>query len=847
MKRIIIILVAMVCFISANAKKYAYSFHNTPISQALVTLGQDNPDINIAFVYKELDHYKTSSSIDTDDFTSALRQIIGLQPVTFFEKKGIYYVEALQHGKFTYSGQVIGSDKRPVEAATIMLLAPKDSTVLTYGISDENGRFCIPCDYSNILAKVSCIGYATKYLRCNSFNLGIIAMSEKSVKLNEVKVNAEIARLSSDCSVFLPSVRQKNSSQDAVDLLQQMTIPLIRINPVTKAVTDNAGIGVALYINRFEATPEDLKGMRMSDVLRIEYLEFPTDPRYKGAQRVINFVIREYEYGGYTKLNIEEKILTGFSNNSNVFTRVNFKKMTYDLFVGANNEDNHHSGKSSESTYNLTSTDHTPYTLTRNEICESSHFKLNEFPVTFRATYSTENTQIRNQIGFNHSSIPVNEYKGRVLYDKKELDDVKSSHKNPNHSNSFSYYGSFFFSLPKNYSLNFSPKLNYTHLFDKTMYIMGLNELQRSAKENAVDYRTDLFIRRNLGQKHSLILGINHGGNINCVNYRGAEKEADHFTMTFSSAQMGYQYHYKKFSLYADAGYAWETNKINNTYKTDSYPYTHINFTFTPVQKHQFSAYVQLASMTPMLSMKTSNIAQENDVYYISGNPLLKASRLTTLSLEYSWIPSNSFGASVYGFCESYYNRMLAAYEPFLDGTAIKRSYINNGDLHMGEIGLPLTGKLLSDKLQLYFAPQLSLYKSTGQYKESITHFCFLWQATYYVKDFYIQTLWEIPKKIMEEENSAIREYRNYHSLILGWSNARWNLRINLNNVFNKGWKDYTVTTSSPYYSERLITYSTSYHPAVILAVTYNFGFGSKIKKDNEVGGQSGASSAILK
>lgn len=86
MKRIIIIIMAMVGFISANAKKYTYSFHNTPVAQALVELSQDHPDINIAFIYKELDNYKTSSKIDTDDIGSAIRQIIGLHPISLSEK-----------------------------------------------------------------------------------------------------------------------------------------------------------------------------------------------------------------------------------------------------------------------------------------------------------------------------------------------------------------------------------------------------------------------------------------------------------------------------------------------------------------------------------------------------------------------------------------------------------------------------------------------------------------------------------------------------------------------------------------------------------------------------------------
>ncbi|MDE6397249.1 MAG: DUF4974 domain-containing protein, partial [Muribaculaceae bacterium] len=133
MKPIITFVLAVVAFISANASKYSYSFNNTPISEAMTTIGKDHPELNLSFIYKELDNYRTSAKISSDDASEVLRLLIGMNPVRVIKKSDCYYVEALQHGKFRYLGRAIGTDNEPVSSATVMLLTPKDSTVITYG------------------------------------------------------------------------------------------------------------------------------------------------------------------------------------------------------------------------------------------------------------------------------------------------------------------------------------------------------------------------------------------------------------------------------------------------------------------------------------------------------------------------------------------------------------------------------------------------------------------------------------------------------------------------------------------------------------------------------------------
>ena len=92
-KTILTIMLAVLTYASASADKYSYSFSNTPISEAIVRISKDHPEVSISFIYKELDNYKTSVIIHADDAYEALRQTIGLNPITITSSNGSLYIE----------------------------------------------------------------------------------------------------------------------------------------------------------------------------------------------------------------------------------------------------------------------------------------------------------------------------------------------------------------------------------------------------------------------------------------------------------------------------------------------------------------------------------------------------------------------------------------------------------------------------------------------------------------------------------------------------------------------------------------------------------------------------------
>lgn len=135
------------------------------------------------------------------------------------------------------------------------------------------------------------------FLFASACAVGAIAQTEasdsvKNQELNEVVVEAQMQSTSPKATTFIPTGWQKNSAQNVIDLLQQMAIPQIQINPMDKKVTDNFGGDVAIYINNLPASQEDMDGLRTADVRKVEYLEFPTDPRFEDSKRWLTSLLR---------------------------------------------------------------------------------------------------------------------------------------------------------------------------------------------------------------------------------------------------------------------------------------------------------------------------------------------------------------------------------------------------------------------------------------------------------------------------------------------------------------------------------------------------------------------------
>lgn len=848
--RIIIIIVAVINVLMANAEVFSYHFDATLLPKAIQNIVKDHPDLDINFIYNELENYRTSSTVYTENAYDALRQTIGFNPVTITKIKNTYYVEALQHGRYVYSGKITGTDGEPVVAATVMLLTPKDSTVLTYGMTDDSGNFSIPCDRQEVDAKLSCVGYKTTYKKFHSFSIGTIIMSELPIQLKSVTVEGENASLQSERSIYRPTPRQKNASQTAIDLLRYLAIPQINVNLVDESVTTLTGSAIAIYINGLSASAQELSGMRTADVKTIEYLDFPSDPRFNGNEHVLNFIVQKYEYGGYTKLSANENILTGLSSRTSLYSKFTFKSMVYDLYAGASNHNFHHAGTSRIGHYRLTDNDGKDNSIIRREEFDNSHFKYNQYPVTLRAVYDSDKVRIGNTVGFNFDQSPLAETQGHLSY--KPTREVEYSYKNtqPYTTRHFVWSGAYYFILPHSFQLNLSPSVNYGHTNYSYSYATsqpGSLSINNTSRENYYRISGGATLYKAFPQHNSATANIFAGTNRNYVSYTGTSPYKNDFSDSFAGVRLGYNYNNQNWRFDSNVALQWERNGINEESVSEIYPLINISGRYSPSSRHSLQAFFHYGANYPGESVKTPNILQDNELMYKTGNPDLSLSRQITFNMQYNWIASNRFSLSLYGEYFGEYNLYVPKFEPYKNGSAILKSYTSDQYYNRTQIGLSFNLKLLDGNLQLAAQPSVTIFRYEGYYNLSNNPFKVNASLTYFMKRFFFQTSYQSADRTIQGNYGVRYKTRDFYQLQAGWGNSDWNIRLSAINIFRGDWVAATQLLQSPIYSETILQGGTYYHKRINLSVTYTFGYGKKIQRGNEVGEQSGASSAILK
>lgn len=673
--------------------------------------------------------------------------------------------------------------------------------------------------------------------------------SISAVELDVVVVTANMQRTNATTSTYTPTTRQKSSAQNAIDLLRQLAIPQININLVDNAVTTPSGQNVAVYINYIPASAEEIEGIMTSDVRRVEYLDFPTDPRFQGNEHVVNFIMQKYEYGGYTKAMVNENFLVGkLSSRASIYSKFAYKRMTYDLYAGASNHDIKHSGTSTIGNYALGNADGEPYLITRNEIFDNSHFKYNQYPVTFRAIYDSDKVQIANTVGFNFDQSPTAETSGKLSFVPRQAEDNSYSRYEPYTSRYLVWSGNYYFILPRNFHLSVSPGINYGHTNNNYRYQTSATDaIENDSKENVWQFRGSATLYKIFTDRQNGFFRAYYGSTSNDVSYLGTSPYDNDFLDTYAGAALGYNFSDNKWNVSADVALQWEKNKINDQSVSEIYPLVNVSAGFSSSQKHSFRAYFHFGANYPGASEKTPNILQQNELMYYTGNPEIGLSRQVTFNLSYNWMPSNKFSASAFAQYFGEYNLYVPVYKPYNDDAALLRGFETDGDYNRTQIGMSFNYKLLSGNLQLAASPSISFYRMTGLFDISRSPFTCNTSATYYLGNFYFQASYQTRNLTVQGNRGVIYKDRDFYQILAGWSRANWNIRVSAMNIFRNDWLCATNTLDAPLYSETRFVDGNNFHRRLNLSITYTFGYGKKVQRGNEVGEQSGASSAIMK
>ena len=228
----------------------------------------------------------------------------------------------------TISGKLVDEKNEPLAYANIVL-QQTDSTFVTGTTSDEKGGFRLSkVSEGHYRLVISILGYQTMYIDLEGFarstNLGVFTLKDASQQLGEVTVTANGMVGTVDKKLVFPTTQQIKASANGVDLLGNLMLPRLSINPISNEIGTTDGGSVQFAINGRKASQQEVTALQPSDILRVELLEDP-GLRYSDVAVVVNYVVKHHDTGGSFGYNGEQSTKSGWGKH-NANGKLNFGK-----------------------------------------------------------------------------------------------------------------------------------------------------------------------------------------------------------------------------------------------------------------------------------------------------------------------------------------------------------------------------------------------------------------------------------------------------------------------------------------------------------------------------------------
>ncbi|MDE7411198.1 MAG: outer membrane beta-barrel family protein [Paramuribaculum sp.] len=672
--------------------------------------------------------------------------------------------------------------------------------------------------------------------------------SINSQELDEVVVEARMQRTSSNVSAYIPLVRQKNAAADAIYLLNQMAIPQIEVDPIGQTVKTASGQGVSIFIDFLPATAQDLQGMRTQDVKKVEYYLHPTDPRFQGAHYAINFIMQKYEWGGYTKVTANKWFGVN-STGGEVYSKMAYKSMIFDLYADEIYLTNRHGGVSSTEIFkfdNLYGTG--PQTIERISETASSLYRNNSNDFALRALYNGGKARISNRLSYSLTNLPHNDAVNSLFYSSQLFLPTSATSLTSSSNWALSYNGNFFFDFSPKLSLEADAVYTYGKNKSNSLYSAGgVLSISNNASEDVHNFQLNPRIYWQLNEKNSFIFYLATSQSRNFIDYLGNSPSHQKYNVGGYLAGVHYDLNLEKWNIGGEFGWVWESNHISDSRMSDNFPQANVYATFSPTDKQQFELTWRYGKDVPDASQKSPNILQQDEFMWYQGTPTLADYSYQNAGLTYTWLPDNKWQLSADAYIHMLGNRCVTIYSPTgPEGTMLRR-YVNDGNYRSGMLGISATAKFFGGKLVAKLRPQYWLRKTTGAYANTRNEITCTAQLTYYFGKFYLWGWYMTPSHYQEEQSGIVERTPAKYQIQFGWGDKGWNIRAGVYNFLRTSWESSQQTLSSNYYSFDRKEFSTAQHWRITFAVSYAFGYGKKVDHRDEVSGSVTVVSAILK
>ncbi len=812
------------------------TFRNKSMSDVLLNLRRATDRYRISFIYNELEDFRVSKSFEGLTIPEAIRECIGFYPISMVRRgDSLLVVECTEKYEQRLIGRVVGKNRRPVPFANITLLSPPSSHPSeVHGVSNEDGRFCIPSPEERVRVVVTCVGYDTLRFTCDAADIGTVVLQPSTEHLAEVTVQAASHRSEMEREVYLPTTRQRNAANGGIGLLSNLGIPQLSVNRITGEVKSNTGRAITYCIDERIVELSELEQLRPKDVLRVEYIDAPQG-KFADKEVVVNFVMRQYDYGGYVEAKDETKFLDSGELGS-LQAVVDHKKMRYALRIASsyNSERDVHSEKEEDLL--------TALSIHKTTTSQSDHVRTWAQNAAFSTYYRGEQLKLSGQVGYVQSRQPEYNTTEQILYSGDVAEETVAFNRGSSQQRTaYCYADADWRITPKQlFSAQMYGSLGWNR-YDSD-YQEGNDYLVSShTKERTSALRGYLKYVYNPSKQHSLSLTVIEYYQHYIDHYRGTvvadqnARESETIVWPVYIWRPNAQLYFSFRPLGFSVAY-WKTRTDAQSYLSSR---GSITVKYQPNSKNNLQYAIYLGNSNPAASLRSRVEQVVNRYEVLRGNPDLKKTFFMTNYLQHN-LSLKNWLMTIHAQHELLANVTQSSYEP--EGEILVRSTIARSDLHMLSLNVQQSLSLLDRKLQLQGGLTLGRNILTGTEGGTLNYLYWNLNAQYFLGDFSLSAYYRPART--QFRNQFFREHSDYGASVT-YGKRGFFAEIGARRMFQRNKSSLTWFHNWQHYSFDQRSYGSSNGPWLYARLSYTFDFGRKTERQ-EMSGASTGNSAIL-